>query len=170
MFQGFTNLGSTIIVADLVKNSSDVPVNADELPTYRVYGPDGLLSTQTGSMAFHDSGEITGATNASPIVITSSGHGLTTGTRVTITGVAGNTAANGTFTVTRVNANTFSLDGSTGNGSYSSGGAWNATGLYSVELTCPAANGYAAGETYTVLVSGEVSSAGYGEIHTFTVT
>jgi hypothetical protein len=65
---------------------------------------------------------VTGATNASPIVITSNGHRLATGDRVAIASVGGNTAANGTWEVTKVNANTFSLNGSTGNGSYTSGG------------------------------------------------
>ena len=44
-------------------------------------------------------GNVTGATNASNIVITSNNHGLVTGQRVFITGVNGNTAANGTWTV-----------------------------------------------------------------------
>src|SRR5262249_26844427 len=41
---------------------------------------------------------ITGATNASPIVVTSNGHGLTNGETVRISGVGGNTAANGFWT------------------------------------------------------------------------
>ena len=67
---------------------------------------------------------VTGATNASPIVVTSTGHSLNTGDAISISGVAGNTAANGTFTVTKVDANTFSLNGSTGNAAYTSGGTW----------------------------------------------
>ncbi len=66
---------------------------------------------------------VAGATNASPIVITCNNHGLVTGDAVTIASVGGNTAANGDFLVTRITANTFSLDGSTGNGAYTSGGA-----------------------------------------------
>lgn len=67
---------------------------------------------------------LTGATNASPIVITSTGHLLNTGDTISISGVVGNTAANGIFTITKVDANSFSLNGSTGNGAYSSGGTW----------------------------------------------
>jgi hypothetical protein len=67
---------------------------------------------------------VTGATNASPIVISSNNHGLVTGNVITLMGVAGNTAANGTFTVTNVSANSFSLNGSTGNGNYLAGGTW----------------------------------------------
>lgn len=69
-------------------------------------------------------GSITGATNASPIVITSSSHNLLSGTRVTIQGVGGNTAANADWVITVIDTNTFSLNGSTGNGAYTSGGTW----------------------------------------------
>jgi len=62
---------------------------------------------------------VVGASNASPIVITCDGaHNLSTGDSVTISGTLGNTAANGTWTVTRTSGNTFSLDGSTGNGTF----------------------------------------------------
>jgi hypothetical protein len=67
---------------------------------------------------------ITGASNAAPIVITSAGHGLSTGDAISVTGVAGNTAANGVFTITKVDDNSFSLNGSTGNAAYTSGGTW----------------------------------------------
>ncbi len=67
---------------------------------------------------------ISNATNATPIAITSFGHGLSTGTRVNVSGVIGNTAANGLFTVTVVDGNSFTLDGSTGNGAYGGGGQW----------------------------------------------
>ena len=66
---------------------------------------------------------ITGATNANPIVITSAAHGLTNGDSVVISGVLGNTNANGTKTVTVVNANTFSI-ATAGNAAYTSGGVW----------------------------------------------
>lgn len=65
---------------------------------------------------------ITDATNASPIQITATGHGLTTGDKVSISGVTGNTAANGLFRVIVVDANTLTLTGSTGNGIYTNGG------------------------------------------------
>lgn len=67
---------------------------------------------------------IDSSTNASPIVVTDVAHGLQTGDRVTIISHATNTAANGTWTVTRVDADTFSLDGSTGNGVGGATGTW----------------------------------------------
>ena len=66
---------------------------------------------------------ITGATNASPIVITIAGHGYTTGDKVYIYDVAGNTASNGGWIITKVDDNTFSLNGSSGNANYTSGGS-----------------------------------------------
>lgn len=65
---------------------------------------------------------ITAATNASPIQITAAGHGLVTGQLIGIQGVQGNTAANGQWVVTFVDANNFTLNGSTGNGAWTSGG------------------------------------------------
>jgi hypothetical protein len=67
---------------------------------------------------------ITGASNAAPIVITSAAHGLNTGDAISVSGVAGNTAANGVFTITKVDDNSFSLNGATGNAAYTSGGTW----------------------------------------------
>lgn len=64
----------------------------------------------------------TAYTNATPIVVTTGVHGLVTGASVTITGVGGNTAANGSWPITVLSTTTFSLDGSVGNGAYTSGG------------------------------------------------
>jgi len=65
---------------------------------------------------------ITGATNATPIVITIASHGYVTGDQAAISGVLGNTAANGNWSITVLTANTCSLDGSVGNAAYTSGG------------------------------------------------
>jgi hypothetical protein len=79
---------------------------------------------QCRTLQFNNSA-ITGATNASPIVITVNGdHNLATGNEVEITNVGGNTAANNMWTVTVLSARTFSLNGSTGNGVYTSGGSF----------------------------------------------
>ncbi|MFO0824393.1 MAG: beta-1,3-glucanase family protein [Gemmataceae bacterium] len=86
-----------------------------------------LFQDAAGTMQY-PSGNVTDASNANPIVITSANHGLTTGDNVTVSGVMGNTAANGAFTVTVIDANTFSLNGSTGNGNYTSGGFWTTGG------------------------------------------
>lgn len=74
-------------------------------------------------------GSISAASNATPIVITCTNHMLLTGDSITITGVTGNTAANGTFVITNISVNTFSLDGSVGNGAYAGGGTWTFTSV-----------------------------------------
>lgn len=62
---------------------------------------------------------ITGATNATPIVITvAANSGLKTGDRLAVAGITGNTGANGEWTLEAVTATTFKLLGSVGNGTY----------------------------------------------------
>lgn len=169
MFAGIVEQGESLTLSFLVKNSSGVPIQADAAPSYRVYGPDGLVAGQVGQSSARDSASITGATNASPIVVSSSGHGLSTGDRVTITGVTGNTAANGTFVITKVSNDTFSLNTSVGNGAYGSGGIWTVTGLYKLTVEATAANGFEKGETYTVYVSGLISATAWGDLLSFMV-
>src|SRR5574344_139723 len=65
---------------------------------------------------------VSNATNATPIVITAVGHGFLTGYKVYISGVGGNTAANGTFTITKIGVDTFSLNDSVGNGAFTTNG------------------------------------------------
>lgn len=65
---------------------------------------------------------IADATNTTPIVIaTTAPHGFDTHDRVRVAGVLGNTAANGDFVITKVDATHFSLNGSAGNGAYTGG-------------------------------------------------
>src|SRR5574344_123258 len=66
---------------------------------------------------------VSNATNATTIVVTAVAHSFLTGDKVYISGVGGNTAANGVFTITKIGDDTFSLDGSVGNGAFSSNGS-----------------------------------------------
>jgi hypothetical protein len=66
---------------------------------------------------------ITGATNATPIVVTTSAaHGVVDVSYATVAGVLGNTAANGSWVVERVTTTTLLLRNSVGNAAYTSGG------------------------------------------------
>jgi len=67
---------------------------------------------------------INGATNASPIVIsTGSPHGFSSNDIVNVSGVGGNTAANANgWPITVIDSTHFSLNGSTGSGAYTAGG------------------------------------------------
>lgn len=71
---------------------------------------------------------LTGASNAVPIVCSVAGHTFLNGSSVTISGVTGNTNANGTWLITGVTATTFTLVGSGGNGVW--GGDGTATLSY----------------------------------------
>lgn len=168
MYLGMVDLESDLVGSMLVRNTSNVPVNSDELPTYRVYGPNGFV--EDGTCAFRDTDSVSNASNEAPIIITSAAHGLTTGARVTITGVLGNTAANGTFTVTRIDANTYSLDSSSGNGAYTSGGTWNVTGWYGFTISATGTNGYEKSENYQVLFVYEISTVPTGQPESFQVS
>ncbi len=78
--------------------------------------------------------EITHATNATPIVITSPAHGRANGERVIVSQVRGNDAANGLWTISSVTADTFALVGSVGDGDF-----------------VPSLNGLAAGVWYLAI-------------------
>lgn len=81
-----------------------------------------LGTTDTGIKA------ITGATNATPIVITATGHGFANGDLVLIGAVGGNQAANGIWKIANQAINTFELTdpitggNASGSGTYTSGG------------------------------------------------
>lgn len=64
---------------------------------------------------------ITNATNATPIVVSAT-NTFVNGQEVYITGVGGNTAANGTWVISSVSGSQFTLNNSIGNGAYTSGG------------------------------------------------
>jgi hypothetical protein len=70
-------------------------------------------------------GTISAASFLTPIQITSKNHGLSTGQTVTVNGVQGNTAANGTWVITKVDGDNFQLNGSAGNGTYTAAGNWS---------------------------------------------
>jgi uncharacterized lipoprotein NlpE involved in copper resistance len=90
----------------------------------------GLTCTNIGSYTANSGtwttmAPITAASNTTPITITAAGHGFSAsvpGYTTNISGVLGNTAANGNWTITNVTTNTFDLVGSVGNGTYSGGG------------------------------------------------
>jgi hypothetical protein len=71
---------------------------------------------------------VTSASNATPIVVGATAHNLQPGFLVTISGVLGNLAANGSFLVRSVTANNFVIENgdhtdTVGNGAYTSGGS-----------------------------------------------
>jgi hypothetical protein len=169
MFEGFAEELTAFSFLVQATDADGAPVDADAVPTYRVYGQNGLVASGSGSAALAESGSLSDATNASPIVVTTTAeHGVTTGQPVTISGVLGNDAANGDFTATYVSPTTFSL-GVAGDGAYTSGGAWHSTGLYRVSLSGAVLASLEAGKTYTAVVAFDVAGDPRVEKPTFTV-
>lgn len=78
-----------------------------------------------GSMPSRESSvkQLSNATNSAPITVTITGHGFLDGDQVTISGVVGNSAANGTWLIDNVTQDTFELVGSVGNLPYFGGGS-----------------------------------------------
>lgn len=99
---------------------------------------------------------MTAATRANPVVVTSAGHGFVNGDRVYISGVSGMTQINSKqFTVAGATANTFQLSGVNGSSysAYSSGGSVQKCFTSSCEVVVTAAaHGFATNDR--VFVSG----------------
>lgn len=100
--------------------------------------------TNTFKIALLDTGTadtgikaITSASNATPIAVSCTSHGFTTGDIVFIDGVSGNLAANGVWKITVSDANTFTLQRPDGTNAVGSGAG---TGGYVVNLG-PSASG-----------------------------
>jgi hypothetical protein len=75
---------------------------------------------------------ISAATNTTPIVVTVPVHGIPIGevTWVDVTGVLGNTGANGPWVAHSLSTTTLRLRGSVGNGTYTSGGTLTRRGTF----------------------------------------
>jgi hypothetical protein len=56
--------------------------------------------------------------------VTSPAHGLSTGQIIALVNVGGNLAAKGVWTITVIDANSFSLNSSVGSGAFTRGGEW----------------------------------------------
>jgi hypothetical protein len=62
------------------------------------------------------------AANTTPIILTTQSHGIVDVSWVTVTGVTGNTAANGTWIAVALDSVSMYLEGSSGNGAYAGAG------------------------------------------------
>jgi hypothetical protein len=101
-----------------------VPATQWRLFDVYIYDNAGTLTLETANWS-QKTGVVTAATNASPIQITSAAHGLANGDTVQLSGLLGNTGANGGgWNVQVVDANNFTLSGSVGTGAWTSGGTW----------------------------------------------
>lgn len=104
-------------------NATPVVVTTSSAHNYRD-GQRVSITNVGGNTRANTFASVTGATNATPIVLTlaNPGVGWGTGSQINVSGVLGNTAANGNWIVTRISDTSYSLTGSVGNGAYTSGG------------------------------------------------
>jgi hypothetical protein len=79
---------------------------------------------------------VTGATNATPIVITATSHGWANGDWVIIAGITGNTNANGVFKIANQAANTFELTDPITGANIAGNGAFGGT-AFAMNLSAP---------------------------------
>lgn len=92
-----------------------------DLSVWALFTPDSPIAVRT----------ITGVTNASPMVVTTSvAHGFEVGQIVIIKDVTGTTAANGTWRITAVGSSTTFTIGGAGNAAYVSGGTAEVRNTY----------------------------------------
>jgi len=164
-------LGENVTLPVIIYDGNGTPVDPTQSPVFRIYSSEQADALDvTGTLVKIDTGLISNATNAVPIVITTTvNHKLETGNHVTISGVGGNTAANGAFRITKINNTSFSLDGSSGNGVYTSGGQWHLTGLYAMNLAVTGGNGFAEGKTYMAVIHWTIGTTTYGKCLVFNV-
>lgn len=113
-FQTDATANAAVSVELVVNSSSEVKGNM-------------IVGSDESETALVETGLLTGATQADPAQITSTNHGLKTGDTIFIKNVVGMTELNNnTYTVTFVDLNNFTLDGtdSTAFTAYDSGGNW----------------------------------------------
>lgn len=132
------NVGKTMVIDNLTRPTTTDPSYFSATGLW--YGPDPAIDASAPFIPTDLNNPPTGVTysvalsdasNASPIVITTPApHSLFTGDSISITGVAGNTAANGDWLITVTSPTTFELNGSTGNGAYGGGGSAQARSDY----------------------------------------
>lgn len=113
---------------------------------------------------------ITSSTDATPIVVTATAHGFNTDDLVMIYGHTTNVAANGTYRVIRLTANTFSLkDMNTGASIAGSGGGAGSGGTVVIAPKMPIVEDFrniilqvftSGTATATIQVAGSISEAG----------
>jgi hypothetical protein len=176
----FPNALSTYTNALLTYHSAGTSLLVDEVYDFGV----ALTGTWSGSMQYQNligtanlfldllqatdgANTLTAASNATPIVITSTAHGYTTGDEVVVQGVVGNPAANGRWLITVIDADHFSLQtlngaNAAGSGAYTSGGTatrWN--WLRSAVPTVKTAARYARLRIYT---TGTMLITGLGSV------
>jgi len=105
------------------RSTENPPSETNNSINWWVYEIENVADDQIPQTSFNSGFTVSTASNTTPITITAAQlHGYNTGQKITVSGVLGNTAANGTWIITVTGSQTFQLNGSSGNGAYTSGG------------------------------------------------
>lgn len=134
---GYSNSGKTGSATNIAKTTH----NGQECGVADLNG--GMWEVAPGVTCVAGTKAITAATQANPVALTVTGHGLTTDDIVMITSVVGMTQINDKlFKVTVVDANTVTLQGTDGAGftAYTSGGTLTYGTFYALNTTAAAKN------------------------------
>ena len=130
LIDSFENVGDEDDLANVVGNATnnDFTVGANGGGEYDMTFHVSISSSSAASEMVIAMGitlntpiDVTAATNATPIVVTSVAHGLLNGDMTTIVGATGNTGANGDWIVTAKTDDTFTLIDLTGTNSVGNG-------------------------------------------------
>ena len=121
---------------------------------------DGNTTQAAEFRVFRLSGQITGVSGGTSVIITTLGNGLVNGTQVTVSNVNG-VSPSTIWTVTRLDANNFQLNGATGTVSLGTGATWTVVGLIAPLAAFPSTL-TAAGQVATV--AGDVNGDGLDDI------
>jgi hypothetical protein len=121
-FQEVLSFWMPLETRDVTNHLGDVDTVAPA--TYsEIFRNPAVLATAGGVFVPLNVNVVTGATDEQPIIITTaSPHGYQNGQQVSIEGVLGNTAANGTFEIIVLSTTKFYLLYASGNGAWTSGG------------------------------------------------
>lgn len=120
-------VGYTDYVSSLTLIAGDNPRTKLLALATKLDADSGIIATNFTSSISNYSGTITGNTAANPTVITSANHNLLDGRRILITGSNSTPSIDGEYTITKINANTFSISVSVKNPGTS--GTWQTVGL-----------------------------------------
>lgn len=92
----------------------------------------------TNINTFGPSYTITGASDTNPITVTLAGSpSFSIGSTVDVSGVNGNTAANGLWQISAINSGALTLSGATGNGTYTTGGILSLSSISAIGMRTP---------------------------------
>lgn len=171
IFAGFVVLGDTLNSMLLTTDSNGQAIMPDTFPSFVVVGESGTVLSGTSTYTRN----LTGASASGGgglITVTANAHGLQTAARVFLSGFSGTLAStinNNFYVITRVDANTFTLDGTAASGT-ATGGNVALVGAFNPGIVCSQGNGFSAGRAYVLLWSYKVSGQSRAAQHTFMVT